>query len=363
VIIDLFVEEPERSPRMEDKMVDLQESERRRVRKLVTVYFTLCVVLVAAILPFLLLTNVIEDSFQAMADVGLHEFKTSYLYAVEILTKAPEAWPGIALIVAQPWTPAISAFLVVLFMMSRGSLKEWFGRYRPWQPGVTAGEGLRVWGIALAVVIGLSLAKAVISSVVVGDRFLWSPPSLTDPMFVVLLFAAMFLDGGGLAEEGGWRGFLQPILQASYSPVKAAVIVGLLWSLWHVPVKADALASLTTFVTLYLPFTIFCVALSVVMAYFSNRVGGSALMGVMLHGVSNDSIGLAGTLRDDPLLLSDTMGISMLHDLFLQIPVVIVAVFLIVRTGGRLAVNETAIMRPNPKDADDVTKAGGGVAR
>jgi hypothetical protein len=168
-------------------------------------------------------------------------------------------------------------------------------------------------------------------------------------MFFVLLFAAMFLDGGGLAEEGGWRGFLQPILQASHSPLKAAVIVGILWSVWHMPVKSHALASLTTFVTLYIPFTIGCVAMSIMFAYFSNRVGGSALMGVMLHGMTNDSIGLSGGLRDDPRLSTDNTSISMLHDLFLVFPVVLVAIYLIIRTRGALAVNQSAIMHPNPK--------------
>ena len=87
------------------------------------------------------------------------------------------------------------------------------------------------------------------------------------------------------------------------------------------------------------------------MAYFSNRVGGSALMGVMLHGMSHDSIGLSGKLRDDLLLSSDNTGVSMFHDLFLVVPVVIVAIVLIVMTRGRLAVNGTAIMRSNVKDS------------
>jgi ABC-type sulfate transport system permease component len=46
-------------------------------------------------------------------------------------------------------------------------------------------------------------------------------------------------------------------------------------------------------------------------------------------------------------------------DLFLAIPVVIVAIALILLTRGRLAVNETAIMRPNTKDLDTVNESGG----
>lgn len=69
-------------------------------------------------------------------------------------------------------------------------------------------------------------------------KFIANPFSLT---FWFLFFTSLFFDGGGLLEETGWRGFLLPELQKKYTPLKAAIGVGILWSLWHIPVKIDEL--------------------------------------------------------------------------------------------------------------------------
>lgn len=45
----------------------------------------------------------------------------------------------------------------------------------------------------------------------------------------------MLLLGGGL-EEPGWRGFGLPHLLESHTPVRATLILGLAWGIWHVPV-------------------------------------------------------------------------------------------------------------------------------
>lgn len=40
---------------------------------------------------------------------------------------------------------------------------------------------------------------------------------------------------GPLGEEFGWRGFFLPRLLQRYSPLVSAIILGLLWELWHFP--------------------------------------------------------------------------------------------------------------------------------
>ena len=45
----------------------------------------------------------------------------------------------------------------------------------------------------------------------------------------------VFLHFSHLGEELGWRGFLLPRLAARQGPLRASLVVGLLWGLWHLP--------------------------------------------------------------------------------------------------------------------------------
>ena len=49
------------------------------------------------------------------------------------------------------------------------------------------------------------------------------------------VFNASSLLGGPLGEEPGWRGYALPQLQARIGPVRATIIVGVLWAGWHLP--------------------------------------------------------------------------------------------------------------------------------
>lgn len=57
---------------------------------------------------------------------------------------------------------------------------------------------------------------------------------------------------GAVVQEIGWRGYLQPLLESRMPRIGAAVIVGMLWSLWHVSALTDLLTGLLLFAT-YVP--------------------------------------------------------------------------------------------------------------
>ena len=69
--------------------------------------------------------------------------------------------------------------------------------------------------------------------------------------------------GGGM-EEPGWRGFLQPALDEKFPFVLSALIVGVIWAVWHIP--GWFVQSIGQSYVNFFSFTIYCIGLSFVMA-------------------------------------------------------------------------------------------------
>jgi membrane protease YdiL (CAAX protease family) len=71
--------------------------------------------------------------------------------------------------------------------------------------------------------------------------------------------------GSLFAEEPGWRGFAQPRLQTHYGALTASLLIGLLWSTWHLwyvitpGVNVTGTDALATYVRAYLNRNHLCV--------------------------------------------------------------------------------------------------------
>ena len=69
-------------------------------------------------------------------------------------------------------------------------------------------------------------------------RFLmvWVAFGIQEPASIIYMFINLPLSiiGGGL-EEVGWRGYLQPKLENMTNYIISTLVVGLIWSVWHLP--------------------------------------------------------------------------------------------------------------------------------
>ena len=113
------------------------------------------------------------------------------------------------------------------------------------------------------------------------------------------VLAIALFDQGALLEEVGWRGLAQPEMQRHGSPLSAAMIVGVAWGLWHLPrdITTGVIERLgyVDYALLFLPsFVLGTVAVSVIAAFFMNRLGGSIIPAIIIHGLTNDAVGLSG---------------------------------------------------------------------
>ena len=57
---------------------------------------------------------------------------------------------------------------------------------------------------------------------------------VSQPVYIGFLMIIPMIIGGGI-EEIGWRGLLQPELEKKYPHIVAAVSVGIIWAIWHLP--------------------------------------------------------------------------------------------------------------------------------
>jgi membrane protease YdiL (CAAX protease family) len=150
--------------------------------------------------------------------------------------------------------------------------------------------------ISVGGLLGLLLLATVVTVATGG-----SAPSLEEmgmipglpatSILVVWLYAVLV---NGLGEETGWRGFLQPLLQRSFRPLTAVVLVSVVWAAWQLPL----LSVLTSFEVISAPamlpvFWFGLAALSVVLAWVYNRSGASVLIAALWHGTYNLAAGTA----------------------------------------------------------------------
>jgi membrane protease YdiL (CAAX protease family) len=94
---------------------------------------------------------------------------------------------------------------------------------------------------------------------------------------VVLLLALRMVDptDGALGEEPGWRGYALPHLQARWSPLASAAVLGAVVALWHVP-----LVALHNLTWIGIPTTF---AITFLYVWLFNRTGGSVLLTMLFH--------------------------------------------------------------------------------
>lgn len=117
----------------------------------------------------------------------------------------------------------------------------------------------------------------------------WASPVFAPKMF---LMGLLFGCPAGWLEEIGWMGFAFPRMSRASSPLLASVVLGLLWSLWHLPV-VDYLGSATPHgaykLHYFLAFGCAMTAIRVVIAWLYSNTG-SVLLSQLLHAGSTSAL-------------------------------------------------------------------------
>lgn len=241
------------------------------------------------------------------------------LSAQGVLPALPKPAVAIA-VVAATFGPTVGAFVVTAVTDGRAGVVRLLRRYVQWRVGI-------VWYLFL--LIGVPLIVILGTIVVPGALQAYRPilPALLAAY--PLAFLMTFLLGGPLGEEPGWRGFALPRLQDRFGPLRGSVILGVLWACWHLPLFWSGVWTPPTVANVVM-FVVMITALTIMMTWVFNHVGGSLLITMLMHASFNTFANrVASPLFPAPIF--DEYGL---------LPVLIgftaTALVLIVATRGRL---------------------------
>lgn len=149
-----------------------------------------------------------------------------------------------------------------------------------------------------------------------------APVDLSESALGAVLFGAQagivfhFFLRGALGEEPGLRGFALVRLQDRVGAVRASLVIGVLWALWHLPVLIGRDPVAVAF------FCVLVVLLSFTMTWLFNGAGGCLIPPMLFHATQNSEEAfetvfpfLHGTQWETPsaLLLLVSCGLVTLH--------------------------------------------------
>ena len=139
-----------------------------------------------------------------------------------------------------------------------------------------------------------------------------------------LVFMYIMILMGPLGEEAGWRGFLFKKLISSYTPFYASLVVGLIWSLWHLPlffmentIQAQ-LANSYNFTLAFCGYIIYTLMITAQISILYINTKGNILAVILFHTMANTSLGMM------PLILSKSGAITVLVVMF-NVTVILIA--------------------------------------
>lgn len=273
---------------------------------------------------------------RAAAETGI-PWTSNLINVVGLAFAEPNLW----LLILGSAVPTLAAFVMLAAARDAKQWRAFLRRYLP--------RGGTALPIAQTVILYAALMASLIACLGLGFalRDWWTPERYVHAAgmigvgIVPAILSAAFLDQGAVLEEGGWRGYAVPLLQESgVTPLVAAIAVGLAWALWHVPrdivIALPQNLGMAEYLFYYLPsFTLGTVTISVIAVFFMNRLGGSIIPAIIVHGLANDSMGLSGAA-------TITQALTPYHQITKALPFALLAAILFAIGGSKLGLQTSS---------------------
>lgn len=193
---------------------------------------------------------------------------------------------GSAALLAGGFGPLLAALIVSAGGRGERGVRALLRRLLVWRVPVR-------WYLVILLWVAAIRLLAIFLHVALGGDFRVSGSQVVK---IPLLFLVGLI--APLLEEPGWRGFALPRVLSKQNALGAAITVGLLWGVWHVPlfwfpgISSFALREQVGWPTAIGSFVASVVALSILFTFVYLRTSGSLLIAVLFHDAVNTSADL-----------------------------------------------------------------------
>ena len=196
--------------------------------------------------------------------------------------------PPVVLIVLGSFAPSLVALFLSWRYTGATGLRQLLGRAFVWRVA-PIWVLLAIFGPALVMLLAMG------GHVLLGGTAPDYVPFGVRWLLVPLNFVLVFLVGGPLGEEFGWRGCVLPALEKRFGPPWASLLLGAIWTVWHLPlffISASAQHGLPFWL-----FGLLTLALCILLTWVYHGSGDSLLLVMLLHAAVNT---WSGPLRISP---------------------------------------------------------------
>jgi len=176
---------------------------------------------------------------------------------------------------------------VSLFMtwltLGKDAMKALFKRFFLWR------VGWKWYLVAILLMPALRFAAIPLNAWLTGLPADYSHPMIRnfvplDWPLLALLIAWILFEVFTNGEEMGWRGYVLPRLQSKYNAFVSSLILGVIWSVWHLPKFFGTGSSEGRS---FFWFTVFTMSVAVLYTWLYNNTHGSLLLVVIFHASGN----------------------------------------------------------------------------
>jgi uncharacterized protein len=191
------------------------------------------------------------------------------------------AWVMPIIVILGSWMPNLTAVIMTGVLTGRKGIRQLLGKFFAYRIAAR-------WYLAALFPFALAFAAAGLYRLAGGT----APGNMGLSLVFWASLIILNLLQGATGEEIGWRGFALPRLQETHGSVNGSLILGLLWSFWHMPLWLISGYSGPDLLIYVLVFSVSMISLTFLLTWLSSKTPNSLIPIVIAHFSFNAGLNL-----------------------------------------------------------------------